>query len=150
LNAESYSKLNQIVKENIKAVLSDNKKLISVSFVALIQTINADPQMIKLIQNMPSANDSEQYKDNDINISQYFESNKGSLLDLAEKNYENLVEALTNNVINTAAVAALSSSNPTLSMPQSLSTFSNPYNQNNTFRIEDTEIYPNSKDDIAD
>lgn len=42
-------------------------------------------------------------------------------------------------------------SNSTLSTPQSLSTFSNPYNQNNTFGIEDTEIYHNgSKDDVAD
>jgi hypothetical protein len=42
-------------------------------------------------------------------------------------------------------------SNSKLSMPQSLSTFPNPYNQNNTFRIEDTEIYHNdSKDDVAD
>jgi hypothetical protein len=49
LNGEGYSKLNQIDKENIEDILSDNKKLISISFVALIQTIKADPQMIKLI-----------------------------------------------------------------------------------------------------
>jgi hypothetical protein len=36
LNGEGYSKLKQIVKENVKAVLSENKKLISISFVALI------------------------------------------------------------------------------------------------------------------
>jgi hypothetical protein len=37
------------------------------------------------------------------------------MLDLAEKHYENLVETLTNNVID--AAAASSSSNPTLSLP---------------------------------
>jgi hypothetical protein len=61
---EGYYKLKTIVKENVKAVLSENKKLISVSFAALTQTIKADPQIVKLIQNMPIANDGEQYKDN--------------------------------------------------------------------------------------
>jgi hypothetical protein len=89
LNAEIYSKLKQIAKENVKVVLSENKKLIS--FVALIKTIKADPQMIKLIQNISSTNDGEQYKDNNNdNAIKYLESNKDSLLDLAEKNYENL------------------------------------------------------------
>jgi hypothetical protein len=49
LNGEGYSKLNQIVKENVKVVLSDNKKLILISFVALIQTLKADPEMVNLI-----------------------------------------------------------------------------------------------------
>ena len=35
--------IKQIVKENIKVVLSDKKILISVSFAALIQTLKADP-----------------------------------------------------------------------------------------------------------
>jgi hypothetical protein len=34
LNGEGYSMIKQIVKENIKVVLSENKKLISISFVA--------------------------------------------------------------------------------------------------------------------
>jgi hypothetical protein len=67
LNGQGYLKLKQIVKENVKAVLSDNKILISISFVALIQTIKTDPQMVNLIQNIPSANDGEQHKDNDNN-----------------------------------------------------------------------------------
>ena len=54
---EGYSKLKQIVKEIIKAVLSENKQIISLSFVALIQIIKADPEMVKLIQNIPRAND---------------------------------------------------------------------------------------------
>ena len=109
-NRECYSKLNQIVKENVKAVLSENRKLISMSFVALIQTIKADPQMFKLIQNMPSANDSEQYKDNHINITKYLEHNKDRILNLGEKNCENLVEALTNKTIDADTIS--SSSNP--------------------------------------
>jgi predicted nucleic acid-binding Zn-ribbon protein len=36
LNEEEYLKLMHIIKENIKAILSDNKKLISISFVPLI------------------------------------------------------------------------------------------------------------------
>jgi hypothetical protein len=49
LNGEGYSKLKQIAKENVKAVLSDNKIVISTAFAALIQTIKADPQMVNLI-----------------------------------------------------------------------------------------------------
>jgi hypothetical protein len=64
---KNYSKLKQIVKECVKAILANNKELISISFVALIQTIKTDPQMVNLIQNIPSANDGEQHKDNDNN-----------------------------------------------------------------------------------
>ena len=90
VNGEGYSKLKQITKENVKAALSGNETLISTAFAALLQTLKADPQMVKLIQNMPSANDGEQYKDNNNNITQYFESNKDRILNLGQKNYENL------------------------------------------------------------
>jgi hypothetical protein len=36
LNGEGYSKLQQVVKKNVKAVLSDNKIQISISFAAMI------------------------------------------------------------------------------------------------------------------
>jgi septal ring factor EnvC (AmiA/AmiB activator) len=49
LNGEGYSKLTQIIKENVKVVLSENRKLISISFVVLIQTVKDDSQMSKLI-----------------------------------------------------------------------------------------------------
>jgi len=98
LNVEGYSKLQHFVKENVQAVLSDNKILVSAAFAAIIQTLKADSQLVRLIYNIPSANDSEQNKDS--NIIQYLEFNKDSLLDLAEKYYENLVEALTNNSID--------------------------------------------------
>jgi hypothetical protein len=117
LNGECHWKLKAIVKENIKEVLYENKKLISISFVALIQTIKADPQMVKLIQNIPRANDGEQYKDNYNIITNYLELNKDRILNLGEKNYENLVEVLTDNAI------ATTSSNPTLLLPQSSSMF---------------------------
>jgi hypothetical protein len=147
LNGEGYSMIKQIVKENIKVVLSENKKLISISFVALIQTIKADPQMVNLILNIPSANDGE-HKDNN-NIIKYLQSNKDSILNLVEKNYENIVEALTNKFIGTTTTASPSSS-PTLSLPQSSSTFPNLSDQSNTYRIEEPEIYDDSKGDIAD
>jgi hypothetical protein len=140
---EGYSKLKQIAKENVKVLLSENKKLISISFVALIQTIKADPQMVKLIQNIPSANDGEN-KDNN-NITKYLESNKYSILDLAEKHYENLVEALTNNTINAA------SSNPTISLPSSSSsTFSAPSDQSDIYGIEKSENFHKNKGDSDD
>jgi DNA-binding NtrC family response regulator len=126
---------------SLKMILEENKKLISVSFAALIQTIKADPQMVKLIQNMPGASDGEQYKDNN-NITKYLEHNKNSLIDLAEKNYENLVEALTNNAIDSATAA---SSNPTLSLPSSSSIIPSRSNQSHTYRIEEPENYHNSK-----
>jgi predicted DNA-binding protein YlxM (UPF0122 family) len=145
MKGEAYSKLKQLVKENVKAILSENKQVISISFTVLIHTLKSDPQMVKLIQNMPSANDSEQYKDNDINVTKYLEYNRDKLSDFAEKNYENLVEALTNNNIETA------SSNSTLSLPQSSSTFPKMSNQSDTYRIEESEIYDNDgKGDIDD
>jgi septal ring factor EnvC (AmiA/AmiB activator) len=74
-NDEDYSKIRQFIKENVKAVLSDNKILLSLSFAALIQTLKADPQMVKLIQSIPSTNDGE-YKDNNYNnnITKYLNS----------------------------------------------------------------------------
>ncbi len=130
----------QFVKENVKVVLSENKKLISISFVALIQTIKADPQMVKLIQNIPYTNDGEQNKDNnDINIAKYLEINRDSILDLAEKHYENLVEALTNNAV------ANTSPNPTLS--SSSSTFPSSFDQSDIYRREESETYHNDNDD---
>jgi hypothetical protein len=63
---EVYSKLKQIVKENLSPLIT-KEKLISVSFAAIIQTIKADPEMVNL-QHIPStASDSEQHKDNDNN-----------------------------------------------------------------------------------
>jgi hypothetical protein len=91
---------------------------------------------------MPTANTG--YKDNNNNITKYFESNRDSILDLAEKNYENLVEVLTHNVMDTA------SSNPALSLSASSSTFLTPFNQSNTYRKEEPETFHNNKGDIAD
>jgi hypothetical protein len=102
--------------------------------------------MVKLIQNIPSAEDDEQYKDNKNNITKYLEFNKDKILDLAKKNYENLVEALTNNVIDNAANSSL---NLTLSLPQSSSTFTNLFNENIIYRIEESESFHNNKGDIA-
>jgi hypothetical protein len=145
LNGEGYSKVKQIAKENVKAAVSENKKLISISFVALIQTLKADPQMVKLIKNIPGVIDGEQYKDNHINIAKYLELNKDRILNLGEKNYVNLIEALTNNAIDIA-----SSSNPTLSLLQSQSTVPGISNQNDMYRKEPSESFHNNKGDIAD
>jgi F0F1-type ATP synthase gamma subunit len=147
-NGEGYSKLKQIVKKSVKAILSDNKKLISVSFAALIQTLKANPQMVKLIQNIASANDGgEQHKENNNNAIRYLEFHKNSLSDLIEKHYENLVEALTNDSISSAAVF---SSNPTISLPSpssSSSTFSAPPDQSDIYGIEKSESFHNNKGD---
>jgi hypothetical protein len=149
LNGKGYSKLKEVAKENVKAVLSDNKIFISTAFVALIQTIKAGPQMVKLIQNIPGANDDEQYKDNNNNnATKYLESNTDKILNLTEKLYENLVETLTNNVVDTTAN---SSYNPTLSLPQSSSpTFPNQPNHTDIYGIEESETYHNRKGDIVD
>jgi hypothetical protein len=111
LNGERYSKLKHIIKENVKAVLSEKRVLISISFAAVIQTLKADPQMVKLIQNTPSANDGEQHKDDNNNITKYLESNKDKILDLSEENYQSLVEALTNDSINTTPSTSLPEQN---------------------------------------
>jgi F0F1-type ATP synthase gamma subunit len=147
-NEEDYSNLKQIIKESIKTVITENKKLISVSFTAIIQTLKDDLQMVNLIYNVHTTNDSEQLKDNNNSITQYVESNKDSLLYLTEKNYENLLEKLTNNAIDTALT---SSFNPTSSLPLPSSTFFlDPYNQSDTYRIEKSESFHHSKGDIAE
>jgi hypothetical protein len=103
--------------------------------------------MVKLIQNIPSANDGEQYKDNNNNnIVKYLEFNKDCILNLSEKNYQNLVETLTKNAIDTAS----SSPNYTLSLPQPSPTIPNLSNQSDTYRKEESEDFHNSKGDIAD
>jgi hypothetical protein len=115
LNGEGYSKLMQIAKESVKAVLANNKELISVSFAAIIQTLKAQPKMVNLIYNMSATPDGcEHDNNNDNNIIKYLELNKTRILDLAKKNNENLVEVFTNNSISSAAD---SSPNPTLSFP---------------------------------
>jgi hypothetical protein len=125
LNGEGYSKQKAIVKEIVKAVLSEKRALISISFAAVILTLKNDLQMVKLIYNIPRVNDGKQRKDNDIDVTKYLEFNKDSTLNLTEKHYESLVEALTNNAI----AAAVSSSSSTLLLPQSSSTFNvTPYN----------------------
>ena len=97
---------------------------------------------------MPTDNDGKQDEDNNNNITQYIESNKDRIRDLSMKNYENLVNALTNNATNAACASSL---NPTLSLPQSSSTFNVcPDNQSDIFRKEDPGNYHNSKGDIAD
>jgi spore cortex formation protein SpoVR/YcgB (stage V sporulation) len=88
---------------------------------------------------MPSANDGEQYKDNN-NIVKYLESNKDSILNLTEKHYESVVEALTDNTLDTAA--APSSSTSTLQLPSSSSsTFSGPSDQSDIYGIEKSESF---------
>jgi site-specific recombinase XerD len=80
--------------------------------------------MVNLIYNICAGNDSKQYKDSDNDIINYLELNKTRILDLAEKDYENFVEELTNDSIANA------SSNATLSSPRSSSTLPNLSNQN--------------------
>jgi hypothetical protein len=53
---------------------------------------------------------------------------------------------LTNNAIDTAS----DSSNPTLSLPQSSSTFANLSNQSDVYREEESKSFHNSKGDVAD
>jgi hypothetical protein len=88
---------------------------------------------------MSTANNGK-HKDNN-NITNYLEPNKHNLLDLAEKNYGNLVEALATNAIN--AVGA-SSSDPKLS-----SMFASASNRDNVYRIEEQGSFHNSKGNIA-
>jgi hypothetical protein len=107
--------------------------------------LKADPEMIKAIYNASTANNGEQHKDN--NVTKYLESNKDRIIDLVEKNYENLVEALTNNAI---FMAFISSSNPIVLLPQSSFTFPTPSTQTDTYRTENSENFHNSKGNIAD
>jgi hypothetical protein len=145
---EGYSKLKQLVKENIKVVLAENKQVISVSFAALLQTLKADPETANLIYNISATPDGSRHdNNNDNNIIKYLELNKTKILDLSEKNYENIVEALTNNAISSAATSC---SDPTSSLTSSSSTFSNPFNQSDNHRIEESDTHYNSKGDIAD
>jgi hypothetical protein len=138
--------LKQIVKENVKAVLSENKQVISIALTALLQTLKKDPEMVNLVYSISSTKDDELRKDNSNNVMKYLESNKNSLSDLAEKCYETIVEALTSDSI---AIAA-SSSNPTLSSLQSPSIFPSPSNKSNSYGKEEPESYDNHNGDIVE
>src|SRR5215213_4953002 len=97
---EGYSKIKQLVKENVKATLSENKQVISLAFTALLQTLTSDPKMINIIYKIQATSDHQQHKnDNNDNAIKYLEFNNDALLDLAEKHYESLVKTLTNNAI---------------------------------------------------
>jgi hypothetical protein len=74
--------------------------------------------MANLDYTIPTTNDGEQHKDVNNNIKKYLEFNKDSLSDLPQRNYEKLIEALTNDSNSNAAA---SSSNPSLSQPRSSS-----------------------------
>jgi hypothetical protein len=63
----------------------------------------------------------------------------------------NLLEALTNNAIDTAAASSSSPSNSTLSLTLRSSAFPDLSDQNNIYiKEEESEIFRNSKGDIAD
>jgi hypothetical protein len=96
-------------KDSIMISCSRDDMLIDGKLTYTIQR-KANPEMVNLIYNILTANDRRHgdHDDND-NAIKYLEANKDSILDLAERNYENLVEALANNAINTAADG---SSNP--------------------------------------
>ena len=47
-NVSNNDELKQIVKEYVKAILAENKQVISVSFTVLIQMLKADPEMINI------------------------------------------------------------------------------------------------------
>jgi hypothetical protein len=97
--------------------------------------------MANLIYNMSATPDDRGHDNNndDNNVIKYLELNKTGILDLSEKNYENVVEALTNDSIANAY------SNPTLSLPSTSSTFSDPFDQNGIYRKEEPEGFHNNK-----
>jgi hypothetical protein len=68
-------------------------------------------------------------------------------LDLAEKNYNNIVEALTKDAIDTALSPPNSASS---SLLQSSSTFPNLSNQRDMDRMDNSESFLQNKSDIAD
>jgi len=110
--------------------------------------------MVNLIYNIISSNadDGKQHKDNsnNNNIIKYLELKNDRILCLSEKNYENLIVALTNNAIDAAAASSYSSSNSTLSLTSGSSAFTNLSDQNNTCRKEESEIFRDSKADISE
>ena len=75
---EGYSELKQIVKEYVKAALSENRQIVSVALTALLQMLKSNPQMINIIYKILTVNDSEQTKDNinNDNAIKYLEFNK--------------------------------------------------------------------------
>src|SRR5919107_4966834 len=71
-NNEEYLKIKKTVE--VSSVLTDGKVLLQFAVASIIEAMRRNP----------------------------VELNKDCILNLGEKNYENLVEALTNGVINTA------------------------------------------------
>ena len=68
-------------------------------------------------------------------------------MNLGEKNYQNLVEVLTDGAINNATHASL---NSLFFLPQSSDTFPGLSNQSDTYKVKRSEIFHNSKGDITE
>jgi dihydroorotase len=99
--------IKYFIKPNANDPNPSFKQVMSVAFSALHQTLKSDPKMINIIYKILTTNDRKQYKIiiTTITLSNIFNPIMITYY-LAEKHYENLVEALTNNAINA------SSSNP--------------------------------------
>jgi hypothetical protein len=91
--------------------------------------------MANVIHNMSATQDVHGHdNNNDDNIIKYLELNRTRILDLSEKNFENIVEALTNSVI--ANIANASSFNSTLSLS---SCSSHPHSQTYLIKVINKE-----------
>jgi hypothetical protein len=65
---EGYSKIKQLFKENVKAVLSEN---ISIALAVIIQKLKSDHQMVNLIYNMPAAANDKASSDTCLSLFQF-------------------------------------------------------------------------------
>ncbi len=141
-NNEEYRKIKQRVQEGVRSVPKDGKVLLQFALASIIEAIRRNPDKCNniLVCNMSSSTSIPAQQ----SPSWHNEGYGDMILDEANRVYDSLLHHFTNSIMDNAAGASCSS-NSSLS-----STFPRPSNQSNTYRIEEPEIYDNSKGDIVD
>jgi hypothetical protein len=142
-NNEEYLKIQKMVEE-VSKFLADGKVLLQFALASIIEAIRRNPDKYNnlLVCNISSSSTSTPAQDSLVSP---IEAYKDLILDEAKRLYDKLLNHFTNSIIDNAAGASSSSSDPILS-----STFPNLSNQSYTYRIEESEGFHNSKGDIAD
>jgi hypothetical protein len=134
-NNGEYLKIKQRVEEEVRNVLTHGKVLLQFALASIIEAIRRDPDKYNnlLIRNTSSTSTPPQGS-----LLLYIEGYRDMILEEANRLYDRLLKYFTDSIMDNAVGASSSS------------TFPNHSNKSDIYKIEGSEIYHNSKGDIAD
>jgi hypothetical protein len=140
-NNEEYRKIKQRVEEEVSRVLKDGKVLLQFALAAVIEAFRRNPDNNNnlLINNTLESSISIPTQGSQVS---HIEDYKNMISEEANRLYDTVQNHLTNSIMDNIAGTSSKSS---LS-----STFPRLQNQSDACRIEESENYHNSKEDIAD